>query len=301
MNSERYFDAKTFLENQVRSLVAPADLPQEDCDEILSLLDNGSGNNNKTGLALQRVLRRVNNTKKQYLQQIFTQQATRHVALQILESESSAQTRALDQTSSVLDLVQSDDEDIDNNDAEADEQDIEQQLRDRLRVQFALMPESKLLSLSQDFLDGNDSGSKDPTGGVSKELQDARDQYEIAKQQHALYKRVHESVLDTITLDPQQAVQPHLLHPRPDLLNLIGRIRSLSARVGAKATYNSENTRDLLVSIQGFDEEDDEGRPRKVEPDPKRQKLIVNNDPSDLLRLIFDGSSSSVGQHNAAA
>lgn len=283
MNSERYFDTRTFLEHQVRTLVAPADLPQSDLDEILELL----GSDKTTDSSLERVVERVNNTKKQYLQRLFTQQATRHVALQILESESSAQARALDQTTSVLDLVQSDEEDEDDNESE---QDIEKQLRERLRVQFELMPESKLLSLSQDLLDGEGSG-KELTGGLSRKLQRARDDYELAQQQLAVYKRVQEAVAETITTDPQEAVQPHLLHPRPDLLDLIGRIRSLSARLNAKAATNPEKAKNLLNALQSMEEEDDYGNYRPVEPDMKRQKLIVNNDPSDLLKEVFDATA----------
>lgn len=282
MNSERYFDTRTFLEHQIRTLVAPADLPQSDFDEILELF----GSVKTTDSALARVIERVNNTKKQYLQRFFTQQATRHVALQILESESSAQARALDQTTSVLDLVQSDD-DIDD-DSESD-QDIEKQLRERLRLQFELMSDSKLLSLSQDLFDGEGSG-KELTGGLSGKLQKARDDYELAQQQLAVYKRVQEAVAGTITKDPQEAVQPHLLHPRPDLLNLIGRVRSLSARLNAKAATNPEMAKNLLNALQSM-EEDDDGIYNPVQPDMKRQKLIINNDPSDILEEVFDASA----------
>lgn len=274
MNSERYFGAKVFLEDQVKVLLEPSQFTQSQRNEISRLLEDSE----TSDPALERVLSSVNRAKKHYLQRIFTHQATRHVVLQLLDSETSAYARALNQTSSVLDLIQSDDdgdEEDEDNDA-----DVEEQLRERLRVQFALMPESKLLALSQDLLESGNG--KDTTGGLARELQQARERYEIAKQQNRLYLRIQKSVSETITSDPQEAVQPHLLHPRPDMLNLIGRIKSLSARVSVKASYNPEDTKELLNG-QDLGE--------SIEPDPKRQKLIVNNDASELLNLVFSGQS----------
>ena len=294
MNSDRYFDSKTFIEHQIRTLVAPFDLPQANYEEIVDLIRSGHSENttHDVDLYLERVLGRVNNSKKQHLQRIFTQQATRHVALQILESEASAKARALDQTTTVLDLVQSDSEDEEDEESET-ELEIEEKLRDRLRVQFSTMSDFQLRSLCQDLLDGSGPDMK-PTGGLSEELQHALQRYEISKQRFSLYKRIQESVSDTITTNPRESVQPHLLQSQPDLLNLIGRIRSLSARVSAKASVNPEDTRKLLMALQndGEEEDTDDLQTETVKPDPKRQKLIINNDPSELLKMVFDANTS---------
>lgn len=285
MNSDRYFDAKTFLEKQVKLLLKPVDLTQDQRDEILELLGD-EDDDPELLRRLERVLSRFNKTRKQYLQRIFTHQATRHIALQLLESEKSAYKRALNKKSSVLDLIQleSDGEEEEEDDDSSDER-AEQHLRERLRKHFALMPEAKLVELTKDLLETKD---KEVTGGYTNKLQRALDGYFAAKDRKALYKKVEKAVKETITEDPQSNVQPHLLHPRPDMLNLIGRLKSVSARVAVKASYNPDATKRLLKSQKEDGEEEDMSA-----PDLKRQKLIVNNDPSDLLKVAFAPDSSS--------
>jgi hypothetical protein len=288
MNSETYFSTKSFLEAQIKELLLPFAFSDRAWARILNNIvdsENIKVNEGQLEVGLERVLTRVNGIKKSYLQRQFTQQATRHVALQLLESENSAQARATDQTNSILELIQSDNEEEgENDDAEEDDAEVERQLRERLKVQFFLMSEKQLLALAQDLLESDRAG----TEGLAQNLYDAKQKYAKTKQQNKTYQTVHETLIATVTDDPEEAVQPNLLtQASPELINLIGKIRSLSAKVSAKAEAHPKRTKELL---------DDEKAPisgNALEPDLKRQKLILKNDPSEILDLVFRSNLSS--------
>lgn len=288
MNSETYFSTKSFLEAQVKELLLPFDFSDRARARILNhIVDRESGEVNEAQLeaGLERVLTRVNGIKKSYLQRQFTQQATRHVALQLLESQNSAQARATDQTNSILELIQSEDEeDSENGDTEEDDAEVERQLRERLKVQFFLMSEKQLLALAQDLLESDRAG----TEGLAQNLYDAKQKYEKTKQQNKTYQTVHDTLIATVTDDPEEAAQPNLLtQPNPELINLIGKIRSLSAKVSAKVEAHPKRAKELL------NDEKDLINANGLEPDLKRQKLILKNDPSEILDLVFRPSASS--------
>lgn len=287
MNSETYFSTKAFLDSQVKDLLLPFAFSDRAQTRILTGIvgsEGSEGSEAQLEAGLDRILTRVNGIRKSYLQRQFTQQATRHVALQLLESENSAQTRAADQTNSILELIQSDNEDNDDNsDEEEDDVEVERQLRERLKVQFFLMSDKRLLDLAQDLLESDRAN----TEGLAQSLYESNQKYKKIKKQNETYETVHNTLVATLTDDPKEAVQPNLLvQPNPELLNLIGKIRSLSAKVSAKATVHPKLTKELL------DSEKRASNGNELEPDLKRQRLILKNDPSEILDLVFRPSSS---------
>lgn len=287
MNSETYFSTKAFLDSQIKDLLLPFAFSDHAQTRILTgIVDSEDSKVSETQLeaGLDRILTRVNGIRKSYLQRQFTQQATRHVALQLLESENSAQTRAADQTNSILELIQSDNEDNDENSGEEeDDLEVERQLRERLKVQFFLMSDKRLLDLVQDLLESDRAN----TEGLAQSLYESNQKYKKIKKQNETYETVHNTLVTTLTDDPKEAVQSNLLvQPNPELLNLIGKIRSLSAKVSAKSTVHPKRTKELLDCEKGASND------IELEPDLKRQRLILKNDPSKILDLVFRPSSS---------
>lgn len=253
-----YFSSKQFLEDQIRIINAPLRLDPEAREAILSAgreneeAESSSSsaeegfvseenkrkrkkNKNKTQLTsqgLDKAISKVNQKKKVYYGKIFTQQAKRHVVMQLQAASADSFLKAHEQVEAMKTrLFVPVDPEISS---------LTTQESTKLQTRLEGLSSDEIHSLSDSLVNGHN--------GNSAKLSKALKNYNKAMETRRKYKELKQFLTTTFTNSPQDSIQNNLITTQSPVLDELARLRTLSAKVQAKIAANPEKLEKLLES-----------------------------------------------------
>lgn len=237
-----YFLVKGFVEEQIRYLNSPLTLDAETLDSLVAsdsedddIGDDADdheeqGNSPRfTSQLLSTVLGRVDHRKKIYYNKIFTQQAIKHVSLQVQSAffaKSKNAIKKLEDKRSELFVV-------------ADPKVVFQassKLEFR-RHNLSTLSRKELLEMANNIQNAC---------GSNQRLQEAIKKYNQSLARHRQCKSVLSTIESTFTDNPQENVQPNLITKQSPMLEDLAKLRTLCAKISAKIQSNPSQLKRLL-------------------------------------------------------
>lgn len=250
-----YFSSKQFLEDQIRIINAPLRLDSEAREAILNAgredeaeesssssaeegfvsEENKKKKKKKTRLTrqgLDKIVSKVNQKKKIYYGKIFTQQAKRHVVMQLQAASADSFLKAHEQVEAMKSrLFVPVDPEISS---------LTTQQPAKLQTRLKGLSSDEIHSLSDSLVNGHNGNS----AKLSKALKD----YNKAMETRRKYKDMKQFLTTTFTDSPQDSIQNNLITTQSPVLDELARLRTLSAKVQAKIAANPEKFEKLLDS-----------------------------------------------------
>lgn len=249
-----YFSSKQFLEDQIRIINAPLRLDSESREAILSTgrendEDESSSSSAEEGFVseenkkkkkkkktrltsqgLDKIISKVNQKKKIYYGKIFTQQAKRHVVMQLQAASADSFLKAHEQVEAMKSrLFVPVDPEISS---------LTTQQSTKLQTRLEGLSSDEIHSLSDSLVNGHN--------GNSAKLSKALKSYNKALETRRKYKGLKQFLTTTFTDSPQDSIQRNLISTQSPVLDELARLRTLSAKVHAKIATNPEKLEKLL-------------------------------------------------------
>lgn len=258
-----YFSSKQFLDDQIRILNAPlrVDLDsrnailrspegetEDDDDEQYSSDNNDeferSSSNKKptknkkarlTSQGLDKIISKVNQKKKVYYGKIFTQQAKKHVIMQLQAASADSFLEAHEKVESMKSrLFVSVDPDISSLATSTKSGDSNKKLQTRLEG----LSKYEIHNLSESLVNGHN--------GNSAHLSKALKRYNEAVAKHRKYAEVKNNLKSTFSDSPQESIQKNLITTQSPVLDELAKLRTLCAKLQSKLNSNPETLKLLL-------------------------------------------------------
>lgn len=250
-----YFSSKQFLEDQIRIINAPLLLDSEAREAILnagredeeeesssSSAEEGfvSEENKRkkrkkarlTSQGMDKMISKVNQKKKIYYGKIFTQQAKRHVVMQLQAASADSFLKAHEQVEAMKSRL------FVPVDPEVSSLATQPQAQAQTRLEG--LSSEEIHSLSDSLVNGHN--------GNSAKLSKALKNYNKAMETRRKYKDLKQFLTTTFTESPQESIQNNLITTQSPVLDELARLRTLSAKVQAKIATNPEKLQQILQS-----------------------------------------------------